>query len=80
MNKKLSWLAAAAYFLFMLACYLGFSVLNPALRHQMASIHSLYWTFAMPWATACCAIFALAVRFVAGLLAKRSAERSTTAS
>ena len=80
MNKKLSWIAAALYFLFMIACYLGFSAMNPALRHQMASIHSLYWTFAMPVAAGCCAVFALALRFVAGLLAKRSAERSTTAS
>ena len=78
MNKKLSWLAAAMYFLFMLACYLGFSVLNPALRHQMASIHSLYWTFAMPVAAGCCAIFALAMRFIAGLLAKRYSARSTS--
>ncbi|HSY03556.1 MAG TPA: hypothetical protein VK819_15440 [Acidobacteriaceae bacterium] len=78
MNKKLSWLAAAVYFLFMLACYLGFSVLNPALRHQMASIHSLYWTFAMPVAAGCCAIFALAMRFIAGLLAKRYSARSTS--
>ena len=78
MNKKLSWLAAAVYFLFMLACYLGFSVLNPALRHQMASIHSLYWTFAMPVAAGCCAIFALTMRFIAGLLAKRYSARSTS--
>jgi hypothetical protein len=62
----------------MLACYLGFSVLNPALRHQMASIHSLYWTFAMPVAAGCCAIFALAMRFIAGLLAKRYSARSTS--
>jgi hypothetical protein len=80
MNKKLSWLGAAVYFLFMLACYFGFSAMNPALRHQMASIHSLFWTFAMPVATACCAIFALAMRFVAGLLAKRYTERSNAAS
>jgi hypothetical protein len=78
MNKKLSWLAAAVYFLFMLACYLGFSVLNPALRHQMASIHSLYWTFAMPVAAGCCAIFALAMRFIAGIIAKRYSARSTS--
>jgi hypothetical protein len=78
MNKKLSWLAAAFYFLFMLACYLAFSAMNPHLRHQMASIHSLYWTFAMPVAAGCCAIFALAMRFVAGLLAKRYSARSTS--
>lgn len=78
MNKKLSWLAAAIYFLFMLACYLGFSIMNPALRHQMASIHSLYWTFAMPVAAGCCAIFALAMRFVAGLIAKRYSARPTS--
>lgn len=79
MNKKLSWLGAAVYFLFMLACYCGFSAMNPQLRHQMASIHSLFWTFALPCAAAACAILALVMRFVAVLLAKR-AERSTTAS
>jgi hypothetical protein len=80
MNKKLSWLGAAVYFLFMLACYFAFSAMNPQLRHQMASIHSLFWTFAMPWAAASCAILALGMRFVAVLLAKRSGQRSSTAS
>ena len=78
MNKKLSWLAAAVYFLFMLGCYLLFSALSPPVRQQMASIHSLFWTFAMPVAAACCAVFALALRFIASLIAKRYSARSTS--
>lgn len=73
MNIKFrSWWLAAVYFLFMIACYLGFSASYPPLRHQMASIHSLFWTFALPWAAGCCAVIALALWFVANLLEKRA--------
>ncbi|HTW47442.1 MAG TPA: hypothetical protein VMD92_05810 [Acidobacteriaceae bacterium] len=65
------WRFAAIYFLFMMACYLGVSAVSPPLRHQMASIHSLFWTFAMPWVAACCAILSLGVWFGVNLLEKR---------
>jgi hypothetical protein len=34
------------------------------LRHQMTSLHSLFWTFAVPWSATCFAVLALAVWFV----------------
>jgi hypothetical protein len=62
---------AAIYFLFMIGCYLAVSAMSPRLRPQMASIHSLFWTFAMPWVAACCAVLSAAVWFTVHLLAKR---------
>jgi hypothetical protein len=64
-------LFAAIYFLFMMACYLGVSAVSPPIRHQMASIHSLFWTLALPWAAGACAVISLALWFVASLLEKR---------
>jgi hypothetical protein len=69
--KSQGWLFAAIYFLFMMACYLAVSALMPPIRHQMASIHSLFWTFALPWAAAACAILSLGVGFTANWLRKR---------
>jgi hypothetical protein len=70
------WLFAAIYFLFMMACFFGFSVISAPLRHQMASIHSLFWTFALPWAAASSAVLSLGVWLVANLLEKRQRARA----
>jgi hypothetical protein len=67
---------AAIYFLFMMACYFVFSAMSPPLRHQMASIHSLFWTLALPWAAGCSAVLALGVWFIANLLEKRQRANS----
>jgi hypothetical protein len=56
------------FFLFMVACWLGFSALFSPLRHQMSSTHSLFWTFAAPWSIGCLALLALAARFLPRLL------------
>jgi hypothetical protein len=66
-RKPLSWTGTAILFLFMVACYLGFSALSP-LRHQMHSIHSIFWTFAAPWSIGCIAVLALAVQFIPSLV------------
>ena len=70
-EKTRGWRFAAIYFLFMIGCYLAVSALSPVLRHQMASIHSLFWTFAMPCVAACCIVLSAAVWFTVHLLAKR---------
>jgi hypothetical protein len=67
-GKPLSWIGTVIFFLFMVACYLGFSALFSPLRHQMSSIHSVFWTFAAPWSIGCLALLALAVRFIPGLV------------
>lgn len=69
--KAQSWRLASIYFIFMMACYLIFSAMSPPLRQQMASIHSLFWTLALPCAAACSAVFSAGVWFVAYFLAKR---------
>jgi len=77
-RKPMSWLGIAILFLFMVACYLGFSVLFSPLRYQMSSIHSVFWTFAAPWSIAALALLALAVRFLPSLmirLRRQSPER-----
>jgi hypothetical protein len=63
-GKPLSWFGTVILFLFMVGCYLGFSALFSPLRHQISSIHSLFWTFAAPWSIGCLALLALAVRFI----------------
>jgi hypothetical protein len=69
MNKNpLSWTGTAALFLWMVACFLGFAALSPRLRHQMGSVHSVFWTFAAPWSIAGIALLALAARFLPSLL------------
>jgi hypothetical protein len=70
------WLFAAIYFLFMMGCFLGFSAISPPLRHQMGSIHSLFWTFALPWAAASCAVLSVGVWVVANLLEKRQRAKA----
>jgi hypothetical protein len=71
MNRApLSWFGIAVLFLFMVACYLGFSALFSPLRHQMSSIHSVFWTFAAPCSIACIALLALAVRFLPSLMTR----------
>jgi hypothetical protein len=79
MNRKpMSWFGIAALFLWMVACFLGFAALSPPLRHQMGSVHSVFWTFAAPWSIACIALLALAVRFLPSLfnrLRRQSPER-----
>jgi hypothetical protein len=67
---------AAIYFLFMMACYLGVSAVYPTIRHQMASIHSLFWTFGLPWAAGCCAVISLAMWFAVNLLEKRQRPKA----
>jgi hypothetical protein len=69
-------LFASIYFLFMMACYLGVSTLSPSIRHQMASIHSPFWTFGLPWAAGSCAVISLALWFVANLLGKRQRAKA----
>jgi hypothetical protein len=69
-------LLAAIYFLFMMVCYLGVSAISPPIRHQMASIHSLFWTFALPWAAAGCVVISLALWFAANLLEKRQRAKT----
>jgi hypothetical protein len=78
--KPFSWLAAAVFFLFMVVCYLGFSALLPPVRHQMASIHSIYWHFELPWSLACCAVLALAARLIPALALQLRTKRATRAS
>jgi hypothetical protein len=70
-GKARGWRFAALYFLFMMACYFAISAMSPRMRPLMASIHSLYWTFAMPLVAACCALVSAAVLFAVNLLAKR---------
>jgi hypothetical protein len=69
-GKPLTWCGTATLFLFMIACYLGSSALFSPLRHQMNSIHSIFWTFAAPWSIACIAVLALAVQFLPSLLTR----------
>ncbi len=65
MNGKIhGWRFATIYFLLMLGCFLAFSAVSRPLRHQMTSLHSLFWTFAVPWSATCFAVLALAVWFV----------------
>jgi hypothetical protein len=74
--KRHGGLFAAVYFVFMMACYVGVSAITPPIRHQMASIHSPFWTFGLPWAAGCCAIISLALWFVASLLEKRQRAKA----
>jgi hypothetical protein len=69
-RKPLSWLGTAIMFLFMVAGYLGSSALFSPFRHQMNSIHSIFWTFAAPWSIACLALLALAVQLIPSLLTR----------
>jgi hypothetical protein len=73
--RRGAWWFAAVYFVFMMACYFGASAMIPPIRHQMASIHSLFWTFALPWSAAACAVLSAAVGFAANWLRKRGCVR-----
>jgi hypothetical protein len=78
--KPPSWFSTAIFFFFMVACYLGFSALLPGVRHQMTAPHSLFWSFELPWSLACCAVFALAVRFFPAMAARLRQKRISRAS
>jgi hypothetical protein len=67
-RKPLNWSGTAILFLFMVAGYLGSSALFSPLRHQMNSLHSIFWTFAAPWSIGCIAVLALAVQVIPSLV------------
>ncbi len=75
-RKSPSWFATVLFFLYMVACYLGFAALSPRLRPQMASPHSMFWTFAAPWSFACIAVLALGFRLLPGLIMRLRARSS----
>ena len=79
-GKSRSWPGLAVFFVLMCASYLGFSALSAPLRHQMGSIHSMFWTFDAPWSLACCALFTLALGVFPAMAARLRKNRSTRGS
>jgi len=69
-TKRMSALKAGLLFLWGLAAYFTFTGFSPSLRHQMASIHSIFWTTAFPGAFCATALFAIAVWFMANNAAR----------
>jgi hypothetical protein len=60
-----------ANFFFVMAFFLVFSAILRPVRHQMASIHSLFWTFTLPWTEAGCAVFSAGAWLILYVAAKR---------
>ncbi|HTV14356.1 MAG TPA: hypothetical protein VME68_06555 [Acidobacteriaceae bacterium] len=78
--KPPSWPVTGLYFIFMVACYLGFSALLPSIRHQMSSLHSSFWSFDFPSSLVSLSIIALALRYfpiVAARLRQRHSSRAS---
>jgi hypothetical protein len=64
MWKPMSWWKAGLLLVWMTVCFLGLTALNPSLRNQMTSVHSMFWTFIFPSSFVCMAVIALAALFI----------------
>jgi len=63
-RKPMSWGQTAAMFLLMTAVIFGETLaFYPTLRHQVGSIHSVFWQLAFPADLCATAILAIGMRF-----------------
>jgi Tfp pilus assembly protein PilN len=64
-RKPISWALTGLVFLVMAASTFGLTMaFNPTMRHQAASIHSLFWQFAFPSDLVAIALLAVGGRFI----------------
>ena len=64
-RKPVSWVQAGLMFLWIAACTFGLTVaFNSTVRHQAASIHSVFWQFAFPSDLAAIALLVVGGRFI----------------
>jgi hypothetical protein len=64
-RKPISWALTGLVFLVMAVSTFGLTMaFNPTMRHQAASIHSLFWQFAFPSDLVAMALLAVGGRFI----------------
>jgi hypothetical protein len=62
-KEMMSWGKTGLLLVWMVMAYVAFIALFSTLRHQMALIHSIFWTLAFPASFCCMAFVAFAARF-----------------
>jgi len=64
-RKPISWALTGLVFLFMAASTFGLTMaFNSTMRHEAASIHSIFWQFAFPSDLVAIALLAVGGRFI----------------
>jgi uncharacterized integral membrane protein len=64
-RKPISWAQTGMMFVWMAACTFGLTMaFNSTMRHQAASIHSVFWQFAFPSDLVAIALLVVGGRFI----------------